>query len=51
LRQTLIGLPSTIGFVLQIAHKKQLAKIWLFDTCRDDHKILWGGMGLDMKHS
>ncbi len=27
LRQTLIGLPSTIGFVLQVAHKKQLAKI------------------------
>ena len=27
LRETLLGLPSTIGFVLQVAHKKQLAKI------------------------
>ena len=27
LRQTLIGLPSTITCVLQVAHKKQLAKI------------------------
>lgn len=27
LRQTLIGLPSTIGLVLQVAQKKQLAKI------------------------
>ena len=27
LRQTLLGLPSTIGFVLQVAHTKQLATI------------------------